>query len=81
MSRSSVVTKFKKSLHLLTDAVENKLDLDRQHPKIYKKLYKFYSENGVEFTYDPYDDYEILLDALYTDLYSEGIIFEENAEA
>jgi hypothetical protein len=66
MSRSSVVTKFKKNLHLLTEAVENKVDLDRQHPKIYKKLYKFYSENGVE---------------LYTDLYSEGIIFEENAEA
>jgi hypothetical protein len=78
MSRSSVVSKFKKNLHLLTDALENKVDLDRQHPKIYKKLYKFYSENGIEFTYDPYDDYEILLDALYEDLYTEGVIAETN---
>ena len=33
-------------------------------------------EKGVEFKDDPCDDYEILLDCLYSDLVDEGIINE-----
>ena len=63
-------------LRSTTAAAEGQIALDHKYPKIYKKVTKFYMEKGVEFKDDPCDDYEILLDCLYADLVTEGIINE-----
>ena len=42
--------------------------LDVKNPKLYKKVRKFYENNGVTFSGDPLDDYEILIDWLVADL-------------
>jgi len=72
----SITAKFKKSIDILRGAAEGQIALDHKYPKIYKKVTKFYIEKGVEFKDDPCDDYEILLDCLYADLVTEGVINE-----
>ena len=36
--------------------------LDVKNPKLFKKVRKFYENDGVEFSGDPLDDYDILID-------------------
>lgn len=72
----SITTKFKKNIDILKDAAVGQIELDHKYPKIYKKVTKFYMERGVQFMNDPCDDYEILLDCLYADLVTEGVINE-----
>jgi glutathione peroxidase-family protein len=72
----SVTTKFKKHINLLRNTVEGQVDLDHQYPKVFRKVTKYYREKGVKFVNDPCNDYEILLDCLYADLVTEGIINE-----
>ena len=42
--------------------------LDVKNPKLFKKVRKFYENDGVEFSGDPLDDYDILIDCLNEDL-------------
>jgi hypothetical protein len=70
----SVTTKFKKHINILRSTVEGQVALDHQYPKVFRKVTKYYEEKGVQFMNDPCDDYEILLDCLYTDLVEEGVI-------
>ena len=44
--------------------------LDVKNPKLYKKIRKFYENDGVEFSGDPLDDYDILIDCIAEDLAS-----------
>jgi len=39
-----------------------------KNPKLFKKVRKFYENQGVVFSGDPMDDYDILLDYLAEDL-------------
>ncbi len=39
----------------------------RSNQKIYKKIYKYYKDQGVNFTGDAHTDYEIVLDYLYNE--------------
>jgi hypothetical protein len=73
MSRTEFSSKFKKSMSVFQLAVEGQMDLDMQHPKVYKKLIKFYQEQGVEFYDDLTDDYELVLDCLREDLRNCGV--------
>lgn len=61
-------TKFRKSIGILQDAVSRTIELDYSQPKLYKKVYKYYRESGVNFTGDPVEDYQILLECLQYDL-------------
>ena len=36
--------------------------------KLYKKVRKYYESNGVVFSGDPLDDYDMMMDYLYADL-------------
>jgi len=45
-----------------------------KNPKLFKKVRKFYESNGVIFSGDPLDDYEMLIDYIYADLEAEGAI-------
>ena len=64
----TITTKFKKDITTLRSAVEGDFFLDVRNPKLYKKVRKYYQNEGVEFSGDPLDDYEIVIDYLSEDL-------------
>jgi hypothetical protein len=66
--------KFKKHMAILQDTVDGRYVLDMQNPKLYKKVCKYLSENGLEFSGDPYDDYEMFLDQLALELNVEETV-------
>jgi len=69
----SLRTKFRKSIGIFQDAVSRTIELDYSQPKLYKKVYKYYEEQGVEFTGDNVEDYQILLECLKQDLSMETV--------
>ena len=66
----TITSKFKKDIATLRSAVEGEFYLDVKNPKLYKKVRKFYENDGVEFSGDPLDDYDILIDCIAEDLES-----------
>ncbi|WJZ48045.1 hypothetical protein [Synechococcus phage DSL-LC03] len=70
----SVTVKFKKDIATLKSAAIGDIYLDVKNPKLYKKLVRYYNNEGVQFSGDVADDYEILLDRLYADLETEGVM-------
>jgi hypothetical protein len=70
----TLTEKFKKDIQTLRGAANGEFYLDVKNPKLYKKVRKFYESNGVIFSGDPLDDYEMLVDYVYADLESVGAI-------
>ena len=66
----ALTEKFKKDIQTLWGAVNGDFYLDVKNPKLFKKVRKFYESNGVVFSGDPLDDYEIMMDQIYSDLQS-----------
>ena len=66
----TLTTKFKKEISTLRSAVNGEILLDVKSPKLFKKVRKFYENNGVLFSGDPLDDYDILIDCLVQDFES-----------
>ena len=64
----SLTLKFKKDLQTLRAATKGDFYLDVKNPKLYKKVRKFYENEGVIFSDDPLDNYDILIDYLIQDL-------------
>ena len=64
----TITTKFKKDLQTLEGAANGDFFLDVKNPKLFKKIRKFYENDGVEFSGDPLDDYDILIDCIAEDL-------------
>ena len=64
----TITTKFRKDISTLRSAASGDFFLDVRNPKLYKKVRKFYQNEGVEFSGDPLDDYDILIQYLYEDL-------------
>jgi hypothetical protein len=65
----ALTEKFKsKDLETLRNAAKGEIFLDVKNPKLFKKVRKYYESNGVIFSGDPLDDYEIMMDCLYSDL-------------
>ena len=60
--------KFAPVLDILNQAVTGDVFLDSDYPKIFKKVFKFYEDKGVQFWGDVDEDYAILIDKLATDL-------------
>jgi len=63
-------SKFKKDLQTLQNAADGQFFLDVKNPKLYKKVRRYYEKEGVIFSGDPIDDYDILVDCLSGDLES-----------
>jgi hypothetical protein len=63
-----ITSKFKKDLDTLRGAANGDFFLDVKNPKLFKKVRRYYENNGVVFSGDPGDDYEIMMDFLYADL-------------
>lgn len=68
MSDFSLTSKFRKSIHTLTRAANREIDLEFDQPKLFKKIKKFYQEQGVEFYQESEADYELILSLLCEDL-------------
>ena len=64
----SLTAKFKKDTSTLRSAANGDFYLDVKNPKLYKKVKRYYQNNGVVFSGDPLDDYEILMDYIIVDL-------------
>ena len=64
----SLIEKFKKDVSTLRSAANGDIYLDVKNPKLYKKVRRYYENEGVVFSGDPMDDYEMLMEYLYQDL-------------
>ena len=60
--------KMSNHLPILREAIDGQFDL-RSNQKLYKKVYKYYKDLGVNFTGDSNLDYDAVLDCLYEDVY------------
>jgi len=69
----SLRIKFRKSVGIFQDAINRTIELDYSQPKLYKKVLKYYEEQGVNFTGDAVEDYQILLECLKHDLSLEQV--------
>tara|TARA_Y100001973_G_C5128670_1_gene296545 strand:- start:644 stop:853 length:210 start_codon:yes stop_codon:yes gene_type:complete len=68
---TQIASKFSAHLPLLEEAVVGDADL-RSNQKVYRKVFNYLKKYGVSFTGDADEDYEIVLDYIY----SEGIAAE-----
>ena len=64
----TITNKFRKDISTLRSAASGDFFLDVRNPKLYKKVRKFYQNEGVEFSGDPLDDYDIFIQYLHEDL-------------
>jgi hypothetical protein len=64
----TLTSKFKKDINVLRGAANGEFYLDVKNPKLHKKVVRYYVNQGVVFSGDPEDDYEMLIDYLYEDL-------------
>ena len=65
----ALTEKFKsKDISILRAASQGDFFLDVKNPKLYKKVRRYYENNGVVFSGEPLDDYEMLMEQIYTDL-------------
>jgi len=64
----SLTEKFKKDVQTLRGAANGDFFLDVKNPKLFKKVRRYYENEGVVFSGDPLDDYDILIDYLSQDL-------------
>jgi len=69
----TVTSRFKKDITTLRAAAEGDFFLDVKNPKLFKKVRKYYENDGVEFSGDPLDDYDILIECLTEDLESVNV--------
>jgi len=69
----SLTVKFKKDIITLKSAANKEFFLDVKNPKLYKKVRRFYENEGVIFSGDPLDDYDILMDYILHDLEESGV--------
>ena len=66
----TLTDKFKKDVQVLRAAANGVFYLDVKNPKLFKKVRKYYQNEGVIFTDDALDNYEILIDCIVQDLES-----------
>jgi hypothetical protein len=64
----TLTTKFKKDLQTLRGAANGDFYLDVKNPKLYKKVRRYYENEGIVLSGDPLDDYEILMEYIAADL-------------
>ena len=64
----ALTEKFKKDISTLRAAANGEIFLDVKNPQLFKKVRRFYENNGVVFSGEPLDDYEMLMEQIYADL-------------
>jgi hypothetical protein len=66
----TLISKFKKDVQTLRGAANGDFYLDVKNPKLFKKVRRFYEQEGVVFSGDPLDDYDMLMEYVLADLES-----------
>lgn len=74
MTNSKFYSKFKSSIETLREAIDGEVNLDTEYPKIYKQVYRFYADQGVQLYGDVDDDYSIIMTELEKDLFDCGVL-------
>ncbi len=69
----AITSKFKKDLRTLRSAATGEIFLDVKNPKLFKKVRRYYEKEGVVFSGDPLDDYDMLMEYILTDLETEVV--------
>ena len=65
----TLTTKFKKDISTLRAAANKEIYLDVKNPKLFKKVKKYYErEELIQFTGEPLEDYDILMEVIAEDL-------------
>ena len=65
----TLTSKFKKDLNTLRAAVNQEIFLDVNHPKLYKKVRRYYENAGLQLNgEDPDIDYNSVIDCIAEDL-------------
>jgi hypothetical protein len=64
----SLSIKFRKDVSTLRDAANGNFYLDVKSPKLYKKVKRFYQNEGVIFSGEPLDDYDMLMEYILHDI-------------
>ena len=65
----TLTSKFQKDLSTLRAAANKEIYLDVKNPKLYKKIKRYYVNEGVEFRgEDPDVDYNIIMECIAEDL-------------
>ena len=67
----TLTSKFRKDIGILQAAANKEIYLDVKNPKLFKKVKKYYERvELVQFTGEPLEDYDILMDVIAEDLHS-----------
>ena len=66
----ALTEKFKKDIPTLRGAANGDFYLDVKNPKLFKKVRRYYENEGVVFSGEPLDDYEMLMEYVSGDLES-----------
>ena len=66
----TLTDKFKKDVQTLRGAANGDFFLDVKNPKLFKKVRRYYENEGVVFSGEPLDDYEMLMEYVSGDLES-----------
>ena len=74
MTRGVFLSKFKLDSKTLVDAVEEKIDLEYDHPDLYQKVYQFYKDQDVYFYDDKDKDNNNILESLEYDLLDSELL-------
>ena len=69
----SLISKFKKEVITLRSAANGEIFLDVKNPKLFKKVFRYYQNEGVIFSDDALDNYDILIECLVQDLETVGV--------
>ena len=59
--KGSFLSRFKNKSQLLVSAVENKVDLEYDHPSLYDSLKSFYQSQDIYFYNDRDRDYDVIM--------------------
>jgi len=70
----SITVKFKKDISTLRSAANGDFYLDVKNPKLYKKIRRYYQNEGVIFSEDPLDNYDILIECIAQDLEAVEVV-------
>ena len=70
----ALTEKFKKDISTLRAAAAGEIFLDVKNPKLFKKVRRFYENNGVVFSGEPLDDYEMLMEYVFQDLETAEVV-------
>jgi hypothetical protein len=68
MTKQKLIRKFSNDVNILADAIDGVINLECDHPQLYKKLYEFYDVNGIQLYGDSDDNYEVIMAQLTKDL-------------